>query len=281
MSENGTSYEEKNNNESLSEEERKSRQRGSSPQIITLAKSQRSRTGDESKQSAWLSTFTDLAALMLTFFVLLYAMSEPEPQVWSEIVSSMERELWNTYGPMEAAGPNDTINLDKINLSRALKLEYLMSILETHMGTDIQNKNIIISQHKNDLVVSLPQEILFESGSANMNAQGENTLMLLANALRRIRNRIEVVGHTDKDAISTAQFPSNWELSLDRAAAVAQVLNQGGYVRPVLIRGYGSVQFDNINEKYMEDVRKDFSRRVDIHIMKDDGSVSIIKKLNF
>jgi chemotaxis protein MotB len=251
-------------------------------QVITLSQSYKNKRKPERKSSAWLLTFTDLSALMLTFFVMLYAMSEPEPQVWSEIVTSMERELLNTFGPMESLGINDTVNLDKVSLNRALKLEYLLSILETHMEEDIANQNILISKKNDTLIVSLPETLLFGSGSATMNAAGETTIAALANALRRIRNRIEIVGHTDNVPLSnTATFPSNWELSLERAGIVAQALNHGGYVRPILIRGYGSVQFENINANFSEDIRKDFSRRVDIHIMNDDGSISQRKLLNY
>jgi chemotaxis protein MotB len=252
-----------------------------SHQILTLSRSYRNKRKPERKSSAWLLTFTDLSALMLTFFVMLYAMSEPEPQVWSEIVTSMERELLNTFGPMESLGINDTVNLDKVSLNRALKLEYLLSILEKHMEEDINNQNILISQKNENLVVSLPETLLFGSGSATMNPSGETTVTSLANALRRIRNRIEIVGHTDNVPLSNASFPSNWELSLERAGIVAQALNRGGYVRPILIRGYGSVQFENIDANFSEDIRKDFSRRVDIHIMKDDGSISQRKLLNY
>ena len=255
--------------------------RNSGNKISGVSRSYKDRPLPERKSSAWLLTFTDLSALMLTFFVMLYAMSEPEPEVWSEIVSSMERELLNTFGPMESLGINDTVNLDKVSLNRALKLEYLVSILETHMKEDIENQNILISQKNDNLVVSLPETLLFASGSATLNSAGETTVTTLANALRRIRNRIEIIGHTDNIPLSTASFPSNWELSLERAGGVAQSLNQGGYVRPILIKGYGSVQFDNIDSNFSEDVRKDFSRRVDIHIMKDDGSISQRKLLNY
>jgi flagellar motor protein MotB len=65
----------------------------------------------------------------------------------------------------------------------------------------------------------------FESGSANLSDSGQS---LLASLLGRLQSpkfaayRITVEGHTDDEPISSSQFPSNWELSAARAAAVVR-----------------------------------------------------------
>ena len=75
-------------------------------------------------------------------------------------------------------------------------------------------------------------EVLFAKGSADMGEAGKKRLLQLAQTLREISKDIppdidwvlRVDGHTDKDPIKTAHFPSNWELSSARAISVVQFL---------------------------------------------------------
>ena len=89
------------------------------------------------------------------------------------------------------------------------------------------------------MVIQLPQDILFPSGSATLSAEGARTLGEVASVLATLEGRgFQVEGHTDNVPIATAQFPSNWELSSARALSVVRVLIQGG-VPPESLSGAG------------------------------------------
>ncbi len=94
-------------------------------------------------------------------------------------------------------------------------------------------------------------EVLFEPGSADLGADARHELDLLGGALREIATKIpaeipwvlRVDGHTDKRPISTAQFPSNWELSTARATAVVKYLiEQGIPADRLAAAGFGEFQ---------------------------------------
>ncbi len=94
-------------------------------------------------------------------------------------------------------------------------------------------------------------EVLFQPGSADLGADARQELDLLAGALRQIAAKIppeiawvlRVDGHTDKRPISTAQFPSNWELSTARATAVVKYLIQQGIpAERLAAAGFGEFQ---------------------------------------
>ena len=100
------------------------------------------------------------------------------------------------------------------------------------------------------MVINLPQDILFASGSADLGREGRQTLSEIASVLQEFEDRtFQVEGHTDDDPISTAQFPSNWELSAARALSVVKLLVDRG-VSPELISGaaYGEYQPIATNE---------------------------------
>lgn len=88
-----------------------------------------------------------------------------------------------------------------------------------------QNPNVTVTNHGNYLVVNMPQDLLFASGSATLSSTLTQDLKTVAGSLVRYPNsRIEVIGHTDNNG--TAAF--NQDLSQRRAWAVANVLRDGG-----------------------------------------------------
>ncbi len=94
-------------------------------------------------------------------------------------------------------------------------------------------------------------EVLFPSGSAQLQPGGEKQLASVAQRLVEISAKIpkdinwvlQVDGHTDDKPINTAQFPSNWELSSARAIAVVKFLHDQGIANGHLVAaGYGEYQ---------------------------------------
>jgi chemotaxis protein MotB len=76
------------------------------------------------------------------------------------------------------------------------------------------------------LVVTIAtDDVLFESGSATLRPTGRRILDALSPVLSKLPNRLSVDGHTNDIPIHTAQFPSNWELSTDRATGVLRYLH--------------------------------------------------------
>jgi chemotaxis protein MotB len=81
------------------------------------------------------------------------------------------------------------------------------------------------------LVVTIAtDEVLFGSGSASLQPTGRRILDALAPTLKKVPNRVSVDGHTDSRPISTAQFPTNWELSTARATGVLRYLSSRQHI---------------------------------------------------
>jgi chemotaxis protein MotB len=96
------------------------------------------------------------------------------------------------------------------------------------------------------MLVALPNDVLFDSGSAQIKPAGQGTLAKVATALATIPDRSFVVaGHTDDVPIRTERFPSNWELSTARAVEVTKFLVQSG-LRPRSLAAAGYGEFDPV-----------------------------------
>ncbi len=93
----------------------------------------------------------------------------------------------------------------------------------------IEREQITIDIEKGRVVIQLPNNIIFGSGRADINPQGQKTIVQIAKVLSQFpERRFQVEGHTDNRPINSPIFPSNWELSTARALAVVHLLTENG-----------------------------------------------------
>ena len=222
----------------------------------------------------WLTTFTDMVALMLTFFVMTYAMSEPKMELWEELTSKKTQEEKQFLGDPAWQGSEDTISLNRAQWGSALDLDYLEALLSDRLSESkyASDLNLVRDNQNNQLVISLPEHLLFSGGSADVTPDGIAALEELAPVFSRLRNAIDVSGHADPEPVwRNEQIQSNWDLSLERAISVAGVLKNMGYNRPIDMLGQSDAQYALLSENMDEDFKKSLSRRVDILVQVDNG----------
>jgi chemotaxis protein MotB len=107
--------------------------------------------------------------------------------------------------------------------------------------TDLIDQDlIIVRQNQFWVEVEIKSNILFSSGSANLEPAAIPLLKKIADILLRFPNFIQVEGLTDNAPINTMVYPSNWELSAARAASVVHLFTKLG-IRPqrMMAVGYG------------------------------------------
>jgi chemotaxis protein MotB len=220
---------------------------------------------------------------MLTFFVLLYSMSAPSVETWEEMTTGIKNEFQKFRGAQNNRGPQDTIDVSRINFNRALDINYLNALIGRHIEGEEVLKEVELRSMSGGLVVSFPQDMVFESGKAEMSEQGSDAVYALALTLSKIRNRIEILGHTDPGTISgeDGKYKSNWEFSLARASTIAAALRKVGYDRPLMVRGLGDAIYNSLPEELSEAEKLKTARKVDILIMGDDGSLETFNGLTF
>jgi chemotaxis protein MotB len=96
------------------------------------------------------------------------------------------------------------------------------------------------------MVLVLPNDVLFDSGKAELKPRGKETLTAVAEVLSSLdKRRFQVAGHTDDQPIRYSGFPSNWELSTARALAVVNLLIKSG-MRPETLSAAGYGEFDPV-----------------------------------
>lgn len=129
------------------------------------------------------------------------------------------------------------------------------------LQSEIGGNGTTITNTGSNLVVSMPQDILFATNSATVSASVNNDLYALADNLNRYPNtRVQVIGHTD----NTGSAAFNQDLSQRRAAAVAQVIRNGG-VNPARVVYFGRGEEQPVASNLTPEGRAQ-NRRVDIII---------------
>ena len=112
--------------------------------------------------------------------------------------------------------------------SEVEKLRGTYEGLVSDLEAEVAAGQIEIEQLREGLRLNLTQDVLFASGSADVNRGGREVLAKVADRVKRVPNSIVVRGHTDNVPISRKEFPTNWELAGARASRVVRLLQKGG-----------------------------------------------------
>ena len=168
--------------------------------------------GGEEGSPAWMATFADMMSLLLTFFILMYAIaSQNTSRIMTEVLGTESKSL----------GVLDLI--DKISVQKSL--QELTGLNNPNILDDIEDtaedSAMAVDTNEAKVVVRVPGANLFKPGQADLQLAGRPVLDGVIAVIRKYPDyKIHIQGHTDDDPISTEKFPTNWELSAARATAV-------------------------------------------------------------
>jgi len=127
----------------------------------------------------------------------------------------------------------------------------------------IDGGQLTVSIDAGRIVINLPNNVLFNSGSASLNSEGQEALAQIGGVLKNFSDRrFQVEGHSDNVPIKSARFPSNWELSTTRALAVVHLLTDMG-VTPDNLSAAGFGEFRPRADNDTDEGRK-LNRRIEI-----------------
>ena len=191
-----------------------------------------------------------------------------EIQLLNNLLDSKEAEIASSKIELGELGDR----LNRVLTSELFKLQQYKSEFFGKLSEALGDRDDI--QIKGDRFI-FQSEILFDSGTAEIQTQGRVALSLIAKTLIDLSDQIpselnwilQVDGHTDKVPISTNQFPSNWELSHARALEVVKFfIQQGIPANKLSANGYGEFQPINLGDA-IEDLKQ--NRRIELKITQN------------
>ncbi len=247
----------------------------------------RRRVEEPVSHERWLISYADFITLLFAFFVVMYSISqvnESKYRVLSETLNHVFTEaVPRTLDPIQVGDPqlradpsvipdggeeevDQAMNGDGA-FDRTADLPQLSDLFEDEFSDLIDDDVITINSNEFWLEIQLNASILFDTGDAEPSLQAESIFSDVAKILRDFDNPVQVEGFTDNVPIRNAQFPSNWELSGARAAAVVKLLQQG-QVGPDRLSAVGYGEHQPIADNTTEEGRA-INRRVALMIARE------------
>src|SRR5258708_14119746 len=146
---------------------------------------------------------------------------------------------------MTGSGENFTLTRDnmakiKQQLQMAIKQMTDFEKLKSHIEMTITTEGLRIELSES------AKGTFFDSGSAKLNGDGSEMLIMLAQELGKLPNKLSIEGHTDSQPYSTPTY-GNWELSSDRANAARRVMQANGIgpAQVTQVRGFSDQRLRN------------------------------------
>jgi chemotaxis protein MotB len=150
--------------------------------------------------------------------------------------------------------------------------------LTEQLRSMIDTGQLQVKIRKGRMLISLPNDVLFDSGSAVLKQAGQNAVAQVAKALAGLTDRqFLVAGHTDDKPIHTQRFPSNWELSTARAVVVTRALVTNG-MKPDTLGAVGYGEFDPIVANDTPEHRAQ-NRRIEIQLQPNLSELPSMEEL--
>lgn len=210
-------------------------------------------------QAEWLMTFGDMMALLLTFFVLLIGISSPDPGKFDKAMKSIADAL--------GAAPVSTETLMVAEKESEASFKNLGSQVKEIINEGNMQDVVEVEVNEKGIVLNIVGGALFEAGQATVSKGIRPLILEVALMVKKLPYKIIVEGHSDASKSKGGRYPSNWELSAARAAAVVRVMAEEAGVDPARFSAVGYAEFRPLYAQTKANRAK--NRRVEIIISRE------------
>jgi chemotaxis protein MotB len=226
----------------------------------------RKKGGHAAGGHGWFVTFADLMGLLLSFFVMLVAFSQPKTKEQALVAGSM-RDAFGSQRHTRASGMIDVDgvpvrrkmqNVEKVSPDQAASV----SVPTKYVQRDTQSegsqmadrgfttaaatlrqalqempeiaeisRNVVVEETAEGLDIQIVDQdgrSMFPEGAALPYERTRKVLAAIAPTLRRMPNRVRVTGHTSSIRGAARERGAGWKLSTDRAVAIRDLLANSG-----------------------------------------------------
>jgi chemotaxis protein MotB len=158
--------------------------------------------------------------------------------------------------------------------ARARQLEQIKARFEMLRKKldELTKLGLAVNIRRNRMVISLPGDVLFDSGRESLKKEGKEILQKVANVIKNdgtlLQRDYQVSGHTDNKPLQGGQFRDNWGLSLMRAREVLLFLvgDKGGQLPQQHWSAAGFAETDPVASNDTDDGRQK-NRRCDLIVV--------------
>jgi len=238
---------------------------------------------EEEGAPAWMVTFADLVTLLLVFFILLFSISSIEKERFKSVLSSIQFALnQNTpvasqiiiqQAPPATDSRIDPIipqpGMDKDDQPEKSDNDELVDDIQSMIQEQRLGQFVYVYTEGERIIIRIKGTILFPSGDVELFEDAVPIFDDIHALFKKYSDyNIDIKGYTDDSPISTARFPSNWELSAVRATTVLRFFIDQG-INPTRMSATGYSDLFPIASNDTEQGRAQ-NRRVEFVLEKEE-----------
>lgn len=176
----------------------------------------------------WLVSYADFMTLLFAFFVVLWSQSKTDKKKLDAVIDGIQAAFMGglpaLVGDADRGLPPTSPIDDPISMASATNptLESVRSRLSGSLSDNV----IEIGLVDNTLNIVIREQVLFESGSAEIHPAAYETLTRLAEVVDDEPVKLDVVGHADGTPFSGPPYGDNWGLASARSVATVRFLER-------------------------------------------------------
>jgi chemotaxis protein MotB len=247
---------------------------------------------------SWTVTFGDMMSLLLTFFILLFSMSEIKMERFLLASQSLREAMGGTAtdtledplglmpedadpdlmlqapGSTETSETEEAVDADLLESFTKTYLDLIANRLQEFVEEEGLQETVSVDREDDGVYLRMETITLFGSGDALIAGAGREILEVLSRITMEFNVAVVVAGHADNQPIRSSVYPSNWELSAARAAGVARFLVEDGHT-PTMVRVESYGEFRPIADNGTPEGRAK-NRRVELLFTRDDVMAAAI-----
>jgi len=198
---------------------------------------------EQENHERWLLSYADFITLLFAFFVVMYAISSVSEGKYRVVSNSLVAAFRN----VDSNASGQLINAAMIapDLTQPVlirrnpkseerrrqtqeKIRRMSRDILTALDPLVRDGQVRLTEGAQGIAVEINASVLFAPGEAKLDASAIGALRAVAQVVAGSDFPVIVEGHTDNVPISTAYFPTNWELSVMRASTVVRLFADAG-----------------------------------------------------
>jgi len=221
--------------------------------------------------AAWITTFSDLMSLLLTFFVLLLSFSTVNEDDFENAIGALQGALGVLDGqPILTSPVKLHVPIVRGDITEARPTMHdAKAEIEEITEEEEQQQNVEVTEGEEGIVIRIRDRAVFSSGEADIKDEFKSLLSRIGQVINRISNQVVIEGHTDNVPISNDAFANNHWLSSARALQVLDYFaDQVGIARTRLsASGFGEYRPVDPEANQSDPAVQAQNRRVEIRIL--------------
>lgn len=256
------------------------------------------RKREDSSSYNWMDTYGDMVTLLLTFFIMLFAMSSVNEEKWEQLVRAFSRKGEDTSQVVIAPeGDGDDVGRNQSefpppggeadletesNLPK--NFDELFEYLKTYVEDNNMSASVSVEGDEESVYIRFQDNLFFDPDKFDLKPASTDILGFLGGALKNLEEQIltiNISGHT-ASVPGIDYYPvSDWMLSSERASAVAIFLEEESGVNPAILLPIGYGKNHPIADNDTAEGREK-NRRVDMLIVSKSsasGNEQLLKQI--